>query len=155
MSNLAEAVDTNKIPKHVAVTAKLDKVTDEMVIAKAAKKGKTLTAAVVAEARVEVEESFNKTLAGTNESTTEHVYEPLVNDGETVQGARVYKCAASQGVKCHCRACTGDEKAAVALVKTFDFRPGAIVERLNLLRPIYRKTTNYGHFGKAQLAWEK
>ncbi len=49
---------------------------------------------------------------------------------------------------------TGDEKAAVALVKTFDFRPGAIVERLNLLRPIYRKTTNYGHFGRPGLPWE-
>ena len=49
---------------------------------------------------------------------------------------------------------TGDEKAAVALVKTFDFRPGAIVERLDLLRPIYRKTTNYGHFGRPGLPWE-
>ena len=35
-----------------------------------------------------------------------------------------------------------------SFVRTFDFRPGAIVERLNLLRPIYRQTTNYGHFGK-------
>jgi S-adenosylmethionine synthetase len=50
---------------------------------------------------------------------------------------------------------TGDEKAAVALVKTFDFRPGAIVERLKLLRPIYRKTTNYGHFGRPGLPWEE
>jgi S-adenosylmethionine synthetase len=50
---------------------------------------------------------------------------------------------------------TGDEKAAVALVKTFDFRPAAIVERLGLLRPIYRKTTNYGHFGRPGLPWEK
>jgi len=43
----------------------------------------------------------------------------------------------------------------VALVKTFDFRPGAIVERLKLLRPIYRKTTNYGHFGRPGLPWEE
>jgi len=50
---------------------------------------------------------------------------------------------------------TGDEQAAVELVKSFDFRPGAIVERLNLLRPIYRKTTNYGHFGRPGLPWEK
>jgi len=49
---------------------------------------------------------------------------------------------------------TGDERAAVALVKAFDFRPGAIVERLKLLRPIYRKTTNYGHFGRPGLPWE-
>jgi len=50
---------------------------------------------------------------------------------------------------------TGDEQAAVELVKTFDFRPGAIVERLNLLRPIYRQTTNYGHFGRPGLPWEQ
>jgi S-adenosylmethionine synthetase len=50
---------------------------------------------------------------------------------------------------------TGDERAAVEFVKSFDFRPGAIVERLNLLRPIYRKTTNYGHFGRPGLPWEK
>ena len=49
---------------------------------------------------------------------------------------------------------TGDEKAAVELVKTFDFRPGAIIERLDLLRPIYRQTTNYGHFGRPGLPWE-
>jgi S-adenosylmethionine synthetase len=49
---------------------------------------------------------------------------------------------------------TGDEQAAVDLVKTFDFRPAAIVERLNLLRPIYRQTTNYGHFGRPGLPWE-
>ena len=46
------------------------------------------------------------------------------------------------------------KKAAVEFVKTFDFRPRAIIERLNLLRPIYRQSTNYGHFGKAGLPWE-
>ncbi len=49
---------------------------------------------------------------------------------------------------------TGDEQAAAAFVKTFDFRPRAIIERLDLLRPIYRATTNYGHFGKPGLPWE-
>jgi len=49
---------------------------------------------------------------------------------------------------------TGDAKAAEALVRTFDFRPRAIIERLDLRRPIYRETTNYGHFGKAGLSWE-
>jgi S-adenosylmethionine synthetase len=49
---------------------------------------------------------------------------------------------------------TGDARAAVELVRSFDFRPGAIVERLNLLRPFYRQTTNYGHFGKTELPWE-
>jgi S-adenosylmethionine synthetase len=49
---------------------------------------------------------------------------------------------------------TGDDRAAVELVRSFDFRPAAIVERLGLLRPIYRQTTNYGHFGKPELPWE-
>jgi S-adenosylmethionine synthetase len=41
--------------------------------------------------------------------------------------------------------------------KTFDLRPAAIIEKLDLLRPIYRKTTNYGHFGRElpEFAWEK
>lgn len=41
------------------------------------------------------------------------------------------------------------------LVKTqFDFRPEAIVERLNLLQPIYRATALYGHFGRTGFPWE-
>jgi S-adenosylmethionine synthetase len=50
---------------------------------------------------------------------------------------------------------TGDAGAAVEFVKTFDFRPAAIIERLDLLLPIYRLTTNYGHFGKKGLRWEQ
>ena len=37
----------------------------------------------------------------------------------------------------------------------FDFKPKAIIKRLDLLRPIYLKTASYGHFGKAGLPWEK
>lgn len=37
----------------------------------------------------------------------------------------------------------------------FDFRPKAIIERLNLQRPIYLPTAAYGHFGKAGLPWEE
>ena len=51
---------------------------------------------------------------------------------------------------------TGDEAAAAAYVMdSFDFRPRAIIDSLNLLRPIYRKTTNYGHFGRTGLPWEE
>jgi len=41
--------------------------------------------------------------------------------------------------------------------KEFDLRPAAIIERLNLLRPIYAKTSNYGHFGRElpEFAWER
>ncbi len=44
-------------------------------------------------------------------------------------------------------------------VEVFSFKPAAIIRQLNLLRPIYSKTTNYGHFGKVDdlnsITWEK
>jgi S-adenosylmethionine synthetase len=49
---------------------------------------------------------------------------------------------------------TGDDEAAAEYSKKFDFRPAAIIERLDLLKPIYRNTTNYGHFGRPGLPWE-
>ncbi len=49
---------------------------------------------------------------------------------------------------------TGEARAAEELVRKFDFRPAAIIDRLCLLRPIYRQTTNYGHFGRPGLPWE-
>jgi S-adenosylmethionine synthetase len=49
---------------------------------------------------------------------------------------------------------TGDERACTEFAKAFDWRPAAIIERLDLLRPIYRQTTNYGHFGRPGLPWE-
>ena len=50
---------------------------------------------------------------------------------------------------------TGDEGVAEKFVmETFDFRPRIIIERFDLLRPIYRSTTNYGHFGRPGLPWE-
>jgi len=48
-----------------------------------------------------------------------------------------------------------DDKIAKAVTKVFGFKPAEIVKQLNLLRPIYRQTTNYGHFGKADLPWEQ
>jgi S-adenosylmethionine synthetase len=50
-----------------------------------------------------------------------------------------------------------DVKILKAVLKVFSFKPADIVKRLNLLRPIYSKTTNYGHFGKndKDLTWEK
>ena len=56
----------------------------------------------------------------------------------------------------------GTEKIPVqqisdALLKVFDLRPAAIIRDLNLLRPIYSKTSAYGHFGRelAEFTWEK
>ena len=48
-----------------------------------------------------------------------------------------------------------DERIARAVTKVFGFKPAEIIQQLNLLRPIYRQTTNYGHFGKAGLPWEQ
>ena len=48
-----------------------------------------------------------------------------------------------------------DEKIAKAVTQVFGFKPADITRQLNLLRPIYRQTTNYGHFGKVGLPWEQ
>jgi len=50
-----------------------------------------------------------------------------------------------------------DEAITAAACEVFSFKPADIVKQLNLLRPIYGKTTNYGHFGKVgdkDLTWE-
>ncbi|MBI5635433.1 methionine adenosyltransferase [Candidatus Micrarchaeota archaeon] len=50
-----------------------------------------------------------------------------------------------------------DDAIVDAINKVFDARPKQIIESLNLLRPIYRKTTSYGHFGREDpdFTWEK
>ncbi len=49
-----------------------------------------------------------------------------------------------------------DAKILAAVNKVFSFKPADIVKQLKLLRPIYSKSTNYGHFGKtdSDLTWE-
>jgi S-adenosylmethionine synthetase len=53
-------------------------------------------------------------------------------------------------------ATVADARITRAINRVFDFQPAAIIEQLNLRRPIYSKTTNYGHFGKndKDLTWE-
>ena len=52
-----------------------------------------------------------------------------------------------------------DAKIIKAIKEIFSFKPADFIRDLNLLRPIYRKTTNYGHFGREDdtdsLTWEK
>jgi S-adenosylmethionine synthetase len=52
-----------------------------------------------------------------------------------------------------------ESKIEDAVSQVFNFKPAAIVEQLDLLRPIYSKTTNYGHFGREDdlnaLTWER
>jgi S-adenosylmethionine synthetase len=51
---------------------------------------------------------------------------------------------------------TDDEKIAKALRQVFSFKPAAMIEHLNLKRPIYQKTASYGHFGRTDpdFTWE-
>jgi S-adenosylmethionine synthetase len=52
-----------------------------------------------------------------------------------------------------------DEQITAAVEEVFSFKPAAIIKQLNLLRPIYSLTTNYGHFGKIEdldrITWER
>jgi len=50
-----------------------------------------------------------------------------------------------------------DEKISKVVSKLFDFRPAAIVDTLDLLRPIYAPTAAYGHFGRTEktFTWER
>lgn len=50
-----------------------------------------------------------------------------------------------------------DEKLLEIVKENFDFRPQAIIDYLDLLRPIYKKTSSYGHFGRndEDFTWEK
>ena len=48
-----------------------------------------------------------------------------------------------------------EEEISNKIIKKFDLTPNGIINYLDLRRPIYRLTTNYGHFGKENLSWEK
>ncbi len=50
-----------------------------------------------------------------------------------------------------------DDKLSLIVAEVFDLRPKQIIESLDLLRPIYRKTAAYGHFGREEedFSWEK
>ncbi|MCX7031008.1 MAG: methionine adenosyltransferase [Spirochaetes bacterium] len=48
-----------------------------------------------------------------------------------------------------------DEKIEKAITATFDLTPAAIIRALDLLKPIYRETATYGHFGRDGFTWER
>ena len=50
-----------------------------------------------------------------------------------------------------------EERLVEVVAEVFDLRPKAIIRQLDLLRPIYRKTAAYGHFGRelAEFTWER
>ncbi len=54
-------------------------------------------------------------------------------------------------------AASGRHKIIDTVLKVLPFKPADIVKQLKLLRPIYSKTANYGHFGKIDdpdITWE-
>ena len=48
-----------------------------------------------------------------------------------------------------------EEKILEIIKEKFDLTPNGIIKYLDLKKPIYSKTTNYGHFGKEDMTWEK
>ena len=48
-----------------------------------------------------------------------------------------------------------EEKLAQIIRENFDLRPYAIIEKLGLRRPIFKKTAAYGHFGREEFPWEQ
>lgn len=48
-----------------------------------------------------------------------------------------------------------DEEIVKIIKEKFDLTPKGIIDYLNLKKPIYVQSTNYGHFGKENLPWEK
>jgi S-adenosylmethionine synthetase len=48
-----------------------------------------------------------------------------------------------------------DDKLEKYILESFDMRPKALIEELDLLRPIYKATAAYGHFGRSEFSWEK
>jgi S-adenosylmethionine synthetase len=48
-----------------------------------------------------------------------------------------------------------DMKLADAIMKTFDLTPTGIINRLDLKKPVFKKTAAYGHFGRDEFTWEK
>jgi len=47
-----------------------------------------------------------------------------------------------------------EDRLTALIRQVFDLRPAAIIQQLNLKRPVYRRTAAYGHFGRADFAWE-
>ncbi len=48
-----------------------------------------------------------------------------------------------------------EEQIRKIVAETFDLRPKAVIEYLDLKKPIYEKTASYGHFGRSEFSWEK
>lgn len=65
-----------------------------------------------------------------------------------------YAIGRAEPLMVHAETDTGEDLSRLVREK-FDFRPQAIIERLDLRRPLYQKTASYGHFGRAGFPWEE
>lgn len=65
-----------------------------------------------------------------------------------------YAIGRAEPLMVHAETDTGEDLSRLVRQK-FDFRPQAIIERLDLRRPLYEKTASYGHFGRAGFPWEE
>lgn len=100
----------------------LPTITDAQVAARAVELGYTeengylMTPGLITSARDEYRDSLEASLDGTNTSTTDHVFNPLVVGNQEVRGTRVYECVAGDPDHiCHCRACeNGDPRAPLS-----------------------------------------
>ena len=61
----------------------------------------------------------------------------------------------SINLETHGTGVVSDQDLARAIRETFDLRPSAIIRRLDLLKPKYRSTAAYGHFGRSGFSWEQ
>jgi len=61
----------------------------------------------------------------------------------------------SIAVETFCTGVMSEDELIRIIRRNFDLTPKGMIEALNLRAPIYRRTTNYGHFGKPDLPWER
>jgi len=91
-----------------------------------------------------------------------HAARYLVEQGlaDSAMVTVAYTMGRSEPVAVEARGITGMSRGAKMdltnlVTRQFDFRPEAIVERLGLIRPMYRHACLHGHFGRTGLPWEE
>ena len=61
----------------------------------------------------------------------------------------------SVSVNTYCSGIVSEEKIVETILSVFDLRPKAMIDKLQLSRPIYLKTASCGHFGRDSFPWER
>ena len=91
------------------------------------------------------------------ESTPENIVAAELAERVEIQTAYAigYPQPTSITIDCFGTEKVSEESIERAILQVFSFKPADIVSQLDLLRPIYRETTHYGHFGKSELPWEQ